>query len=218
MAKPARPQAAPRSRSGGGFLLGVFIGLVIGLLGAIGVAFYVNKTPIPFVSKAKPAAAKEDPKGAAKPPALAGLPQPGATPTPPGTAPAAPPAATKAPEKPRFDFYKILPGGEEPVSDRELKDRMKSAKGQPEAALDIYYLQAGSFQNPADADNQKAKLAILGLDSSVEPSTLPDKGTWYRVRLGPYRKLEDINRARATLAQNGIQASLVKVKDPTKSN
>ena len=82
----------------------------------------------------------------------------------------------------------------------------------------MYYLQAGSFQNPADADNQKARLAILGLESSVEPSVLPDKGTWYRVRLGPYRKLEEINRARQTLAQNGIDASLVKLKDATKAN
>ena len=47
MAKAARPQAAPRSKSGGGFLLGVFIGLVIGLAAAIGVAFYLNKAPAP---------------------------------------------------------------------------------------------------------------------------------------------------------------------------
>ena len=192
MAKAARPQAAPRNKSGGGFLLGVFIGLVIGLGVAIGVAFYINKTPIPFVTKSKPATGKD-----------------------------AAPDAAKAPEKPRFDFYKILPGGEEPVSDKELKDRLKAAKaqsGQPESTSDIYYLQAGSFQNPADADNQKAKLAILGLESNVEPSTLPDKGTWYRVRLGPYRKLDEINRARQTLAQNGIEASLVKLKDAAKAN
>ncbi len=214
MAKAARPQAAPRSKSGGGFLLGVFIGLAIGLIVAIGVAFYINKTPVPFVTKAKPPAAKDggDPS---KAPAVAGLPTTGS----PASQSATP--AAKAPEKPRFDFYKILPGGEEPVSDKELKDRLNAAKGQldkAEAVSETYFLQAGSFQNPADADNQKAKLAILGLDSNVEPSVLPDKGTWYRVRLGPYRKLDEINRARATLAQNGIDASLVKVKPPAKAN
>ena len=215
MAKAARPQAAPRNKSGGGFLLGVFIGLVIGLGVAIGVAFYINKTPIPFVTKSKPPAGKDLASDAAKAPAVAGMPKGGS----PASQSAAPP--DKAPEKPRFDFYKILPGGEEPVSDGELKDRLKAAKaqsGQPESTADIYYLQAGSFQNPADADNQKAKLAILGLESNVEPSTLPEKGTWYRVRLGPYRKLDDINRARQTLAQNGIEASLVKLKDAAKAN
>jgi len=208
MAKAARPQAAPRNKSGGGFLLGVFIGLVLGLGVAIGVAFYVYKTPIPFVTKTKPA--KDDAAAAsAKPPAIVGLP---------GTAAQPPAPAGKSADKPRFDFYKILPGGEEPVSEKELKDRLKAAKTQPEAGTDIYYLQAGSFQNPADADNQKAKLAILGLESSVEPSVLPEKGTWYRVRLGPYRKLDEINRMRQTLAQNGIDASLVKLKDPNKVN
>ena len=213
MAKAARPQAAPRSKSGGGFLLGVFIGLVIGLGAAIGVAFYLNKAPVPFVTKAKPPATKE---ADGKAPAVAALP-PGSTPA---AKDATPPA--KAAEKPRFDFYKILPGGEEPVSDKELKGMKaaaKEAKGAtPEPLADTYFLQAGSFQNPADADNQKAKIAILGLDSNVEPSVLPDKGTWYRVRLGPYRRLDEINKTRATLAQNGIEANLVKVKDPSKSN
>jgi cell division protein FtsN len=213
MAKAARPQAAPRSKSGGGFLLGVFIGLVIGLGAAIGVAFYLNKAPVPFVTKSKPPAAKE---ADGKAPAVAALP-PGSTPA---AKDASPPA--KAAEKPRFDFYKILPGGEEPVSDKELKGMKaaaKEAKGSPPGPLaDLYFLQAGSFQNPADADNQKAKIAILGLESNVEPSVLPDKGTWYRVRLGPYRRLDEINKTRATLAQNGIEASLVKVKDPARSN
>jgi len=213
MAKAARPQAAPRSKSGGGFLLGIFVGLVIGLGVAIGVAFYINKTPIPFLTKDKPATKDAAPATGGKPPPLAGLPL-GA----PGTASQSAAAPGKAPEKPRFDFYKILPGGEEPVSEKELKDRLKAAKTQPEASAEIYYLQAGSFQNPADADNQKAKLAILGLESTVEPSVLPDKGTWYRVRLGPYRRIDEINRTRQTLAQNGIDASLVKLKDPSRTN
>ena len=117
-------------------------------------------------------------------------------------------------DKPKFDFYKILPGGEEPVTEREIKDAAKAAKGQPEAARGIFFIQAGSFQNPADADNQKARIAILGFESSVEPTSLPDKGTWYRVRLGPYTTLDDLNRVRRVLAQNGIDANLVKLKDP----
>ena len=146
------------------------------------------------------------------------MPQGGTTPAaaPPPKAPAA--AGAKAPDKPRFDFYKILAGGEEPVSERELRERLRTAaapKSQVAAvSQDVYFIQAGAFQNPADADNQKARLAILGFESNVEPTNLPDKGTWYRVRLGPYTKVDELNKVRQSLAQNGIDANLVKLKDP----
>ena len=199
MPKPAR-RSVPPSRAGGGFLVGVFVGLVIGLGVALGVAFYLNKTPLPFIGKSKPASTKDGkdtPGEPAKPPAIAGMPQ----------------GAARGTDKPKFDFYKILPGGEEPVSEKEITDAAKAGKSQPEAARGVYFIQAGSFQNPADADNQKAKIAILGFESAVEPTVLPDKGTWYRVRLGPYTGLEDLNRVRRVLAQNGIDAGLVKVRD-----
>ena len=201
LTRPFPQFEARRGRSRGGFLLGMAVGLLVGLGLALAVALFLNKTPIPFTGKGKPAAAKEggDP---AKPTAVAGMPQGGSAP---------PPA--KALEKPKYDFYKILPGGEEPVSERELKDAARAAKGQPDAGKGVYFIQAGSFQNPADADNQKARIAILGFESSVEPTALPDKGTWYRVRLGPYTALEDLNKVRRVLVQNGIDASLVKVKD-----
>lgn len=194
MAKPVR-RSAPPGRSGGSFLLGVFIGILLGLGIALAVAFYLNKTPLPFLGKSRPSDAPVLPQ---KP--IAGMPQGGA----------------KGPErdKPKFDFYKILPGGEEPVTEKELKDAAKAGKGQPEAAKAVYFIQAGSFQNPADADNQKARIALLGFESIVDPTPLPDKGTWYRVRMGPYTSLEDMNRVRRVLSQNGIDASLVKAKDP----
>jgi cell division protein FtsN len=199
MARTRTPPAT-RSRSGGGFLLGMFVGVVLGLAVALGIAFYLNKTPIPFIT-AKPRTTDKD----TKPPVIAGMPQ--------GTTPAG------TPEKPKFDFYKILPGNEEPVSEKELQARAAAAAaaarkgGQQDASKDVYFIQAGSFQNPADADNQKARLAILGFESSVEPANLPDKGTWYRVRMGPYTKVEEINRVRQSLAQSGIEANLVKIKE-----
>jgi len=187
---------ATRKSAAGGFMLGMFVGLVAGLAVSLIIAFYLNKTPVPFLS-AKPKQSEKD-AAAGKPPVIAGLPQ----------------ATTPAPaEKPKFDFYKILPGQEEPVSEKELRERLRSARGQQEAPKDVYFIQAGSFQNPADADNQKARLAILGFESSVEPANLPDKGTWYRVRMGPYNKLDEINRIRQALAQNNIDASLVKIKE-----
>ena len=199
MRKAAKP--AVRGRSKGNFLLGMFVGLVAGLAIALGVAWYMNKTPIPFLSS-KPKPAAKDATDSAKASAISGLP----------TQPA---VAAKGQDKPKFDFYKILPGGEEPVTEKDVRAAAKAAaaaKSQPDLGKDVYYIQAGSFQNPADADNQKARLAILGIESSVEPADIPDKGTRYRVRLGPFAKLDEMNRVRATLAQNGIDASMVKVK------
>jgi cell division protein FtsN len=202
--------ATARKGTGGGFLAGMFVGLLIGLAVALGIAIYLNKTPIPFMSRAKPEGAKPE---AGKPPPLAGLAQGGEKP--------AARVPVKPPEKPRFDFYKILAGGEEPLSDRELRERLRAAQepapgpvASAPAAQDVYFIQAGAFQNPADADNQKARLAILGFESNVEPTNLPDRGMFYRVRLGPYAKVEELNRVRQALAQNGIDANLVKVKDP----
>jgi len=195
---PQHPTQRRRRNSEGGFLLGMSVGVLIGLAVALAIAFYLNKTPIPFLT-AKPTKADKD-LASGKPPAIAGMPQ--------GSAPL--PAAA---DKPKFDFYKILPGQEEPVSEKEFRERSRTARGQQETPKDVYFIQAGSFQNPAEADNQKARLAILGYESTVEPANLPDKGTWYRVRLGPYSKVEEINRVRQALAQNGIEASLVKIKE-----
>lgn len=175
----------------GGTLLGIFIGLVLGLAIATAAAIYVTNAPMPFVNKTQ---------------------QQRAT-TPQADQKLADAAKAGAAEKPKFDFYKILPGQEEPVTDRDLKSAVAKQAEKSGAPRDLYFVQAGAFQNPADADNLKARLALMGLQASVEPANLPDRGTWYRVRLGPYTQLDEINRVRQTLAQNSIDASLVKIKN-----
>lgn len=188
MAKDYKPTIGAKKRSGGGTFLGIFIGLILGLGIAVGVAWYMSKTPIPFLTKAKP------PEKAVAEPGKA-LPKPDEK-------------TTQQADKPRFDFYKILPGAEEPVTEQQIKQAAK-----PGAPAENFVLQVGAFQNPADADNLKARLALLGVEAGVEPVNLAEKGTWYRVRVGPYTKVDEINRLRQTLAQNGIEASLVKIKD-----
>src|SRR5512141_131335 len=178
MTRDYKPKAMSKHKSGGGTLLGIFIGLIIGLGLALGVAWYMNKTPIPFMNKAKP---QEKPSAEA------------------GKAPAKPDEnTTLQADKPRYEFYKILPGAEETVTEQQIK---QSAK--PGAPAETYLLQVGAFQNPADADNLKARLALLGLEAGVEPTNLAEKGTWYRVRVGPFTKVEERNRVRQSLAQNG---------------
>jgi len=184
----------PASRGGGSLFMGILIGLVLGLGIAMGVAWYINKMPNPFQQKAPPSkvdAVKPAPADPAK-----GADKNGKT----------------AESKPRFDFYKILPGVEEPATDQQLRD----AKSAASPAKESFYLQAGAFQNAPDADNLKARLALLGVQASIQTTTLPERGVWHRVRLGPYGSVEELNRTRDTLKNNGIDTTLIKVRDADK--
>jgi cell division protein FtsN len=183
----------PGSRSSGGSLLiGILIGLVLGLSIALGVAWYINKMPSPFLTRDAPPP-KPGGQGAAREEVKAGE----------KSAKAAPDA------KPRFDFYKILPG-EQPATDQQLKDAQKAPA---QAERETFFLQAGAFQSAPDADNLKARLALLGIEATIQTATLPDKGVWHRVRVGPYASIEELNRARETLKQNGYDTALIKVQD-----
>ena len=186
--------------TGSAFLLGLLVGLILGLTTALVVAWYVNKIPSPFVSREKPPSSLPGAESKIEQPA-------------PQIAPKQEEKQAKATtkEKPRFDFYKILPGVEEPVTEKELRQAAK----QPGPTKDVYFLQAGAFQNISEADNLKAKLALIGVEAKIQSATLADKGVWHRVRVGPYTNVDELNQMRTTLKQNGIDASLIKVHDTT---
>ena len=183
-----RPE--PPARGSSSLLVGILIGLVLGLVIALGVAWYINKMPSPFLDRPP---AKSEPAKAAPP------------------APKAQDKAAKAPEsKPRFDFYKILPGSEEPATDQQVRDAQKKSTPGPK---ETFFLQAGAFQNAPDADNLKARLALIGVEATVQTTTIPDKGVWHRVRVGPYTSVEALNRTRDNLRQNGVETALIKVRE-----
>lgn len=122
-------------------------------------------------------------------------------------------AQTKTPviEKTRFDFYTILPEMEIAVPDDELSTSSnKPAK--PMTKPGTYILQAGSFKTLEQADRMKANLALLGIEANIESVTINNKESWHRVRIGPYRNLDDLNRTRSRLKQNNIDALLLKLK------
>lgn len=197
----AKPRA-PQKKSGGGTLLGVFIGLVIGVLLSFGVVWMLNKSPLPFQNKYEGAPRNGNGGTAEQTPA--------ALPGKPGDKPA---------ERQRFDFYNILEG--KPAATPEAAVPPQAARPQAEAAPaaepkpapgEIFFLQVGSFQKAADADNLKAKLALTGLDASVQEVVIPDKGTMHRVRVGPFRDVDEMNRARALLTHSGVQGAVIKQK------
>ena len=177
--------------AGGSLLVGILIGLVLGLSIALGVAWYINKMPSPFRSApaTKPAAKAESRDGKADDKS----------------------AKSAAEGKPRFDFYKILPGIEQPATDQQMKDAQQAS---PAGSKDAFFLQAGAFQNAPDADNLKARLALIGIEATIQTATLPDKGVWHRVRIGPYSNVEALTGVREVLKQNGYDTALIKVQDP----
>jgi cell division protein FtsN len=239
MSRDMKPRRTPaRKTSGGGTLLGLFIGLVVGVIAVAGVVWYVNKVPLPFTTTG------QQPK---LPPPVTDAPRPEPTPNMPELAPApvalpGKPGDSTAPEKPRFDFYKILPGNAEAIPDptqrvpgaaESLPATLPPLEGKPLEIkpLDVrppedkkvedkkpdaeptlkkpIYLQAGSFQNVAEADNQKARLALMGVEARIQQVMLQDK-VWYRVRLGPYPRMDEVNILRGELARQGIDARVVK--------
>jgi cell division protein FtsN len=205
---------APASRraGAGGTLLGVFIGIVLGLGLAAAVAFYVMKAGNPY--QAAPAS-REPARDSAK----SGKTESGAT------------------DKSRFDFYKILPGAEEPKvqgraaerpdkatveraaapPDRAEKAPVKQeARSEPEPAARAtkstgkFWLQTGSFASESDAEDLKARLALAGWEAVVQSASVADKGTRYRVRLGPYDNTDELNRIKGELGKRGFDAAVIK--------
>ena len=185
-------------------LAGIFAGYALGVMSAIGVWVYIDRAPSPLLSP-EDRAAEEARNGHAAESVKTGSRPSDQKQT----------GKTVETEKPRFDFYKILPATE------ESGDGQSSSRGQSvphrepgqDAATGRYFLQAGSFQHAGEADNQKAKLAIMGIEAIVESVDLPGKGIWHRLRIGPYRTVSEINQARMALQQNGIQTSLMKVQE-----
>jgi cell division protein FtsN len=102
-----------------------------------------------------------------------------------------------------FEFYKILPQG------------TAAAPAPPPAAVvrpERLYLQVGAFENPAEADNMKALLALNGIEASAQRTQLDDGRIVHRVRIGPFGQAEEMNPVRSRLASAGLTASVVRVQ------
>jgi cell division protein FtsN len=192
-----------RGKMRGGTLLGIALGLVIGVLISFGVVWYLNKTPLPFVDRVVKPEPKESVAG------TTGTQTPTALPGKPGD----------KPMERKFDFYEILEGKKTATPDGPAPAVPMAAPAAPApqpaatAANQGLFLQVGAFQKAADAENLKARLAMQGFEASILEADVPDKGTLYRVRIGPYPNPEEMNRARSQLSQNGIPATVVRGKE-----
>ena len=218
-----------RAAQGGGFLMGLVVGLLVGLAVALGVALYVTKAPNPFVNKvpartpSQDAAETEknrnwDPNGPlyGKNPA-----RPGAMPPPPSSAatPAtnAPVAVFPPPETPGVTAPKAtasVPARRDPadiLSDRPGNTTTAAVSPRSGADPFSYFVQVGAFARPEDAEQQRARLAMLGFAAKVTEREQAGR-TMYRVRVGPYDHKEDADSAKEKLDGSGMESSLVRVQ------
>jgi len=116
------------------------------------------------------------------------------------------------PPKPRFDFYTILPEMEVVIPEQEIQGKPEEGVRKVEQP-GTYFLQAASFSNARQADKFKAELALLGLETSIQKVTINNKDTYHRVRVGPFSNLDALNRARRMLSKQGIESTLVRIKN-----
>jgi len=167
--------------------------MLVGVGMAAGLTWYLMKSPKPFLPQ-EPVADKAADAAKSQPPAT----------TPSGAANG----------KPRFEFYNVLtdkPDGKttapaKPAEKPKTVEKAKPADSKPTAAFTPQILQVGSFTSAEDAEKLKARLAFIGAEAQVQTASVPDKGVRYRVRLGPYKNEEEMNRARSFLKQNNIDS------------
>ncbi|PPE67264.1 SPOR domain-containing protein [Caldimonas caldifontis] len=194
----------------GGFALGLVVGVLIGLAVALAVALYVTKVPVPFVNKVPARSAEQEAAEAERnrnwnpnaPLQGRGSPAAGASaPTAPaagGALPDVPPGLRQG-TAPARDPAAILSGAVTPGASPTAPPSL------------IYFVQAGAYTRAADAEQQRARLAMMGLTARV--TELEQSGrTVYRVRLGPYDTQAEADRAQTQLSSQGIDAALVRAQ------
>jgi cell division protein FtsN len=194
---------AGRRRRGGGTLVGLLLGLLLGLAIAAATALFMTRSSVPFVEKVKRPPESVVGSGGELPdpnrsmqrsrPANGEPPSAAAVPGPP-PAPIAPPSVAPPTAG--------APGEAPPLSG-------STAPSDAPGERTSYLLQAGAFRSQEDAEGMKVRLALIGFEARIVTAEV-NNVTFYRVRVGPYAKLDDMNKARARLAENGIEASVVR--------
>jgi cell division protein FtsN len=202
----------------GGTILGFIIGVVFGLGAALAVAVYVTKVPIPFVNKGQSRSADQDAaeakknkdwdpnaplygKNPAKPAAPAVAAPTAVAGQPAASAPAVavkPEAVPKAENKPA-------------VTADPLGDLAKAKSSSSAAEPFVYFVQVGAYRTPEDAEAQRARLSLTGVEAKVTEREQSGR-TIYRVRVGPFDKKDDAEKTKEKLDAASLETALVRVQ------
>ncbi len=209
----------------GNVIVGIIIGVVIGLAAALAVAVYVTKVPVPFLNKGPSRSAEQDAAESrknqnwdpnaplyGKNPAKALPAAPGVTATPPAAkaseaAPVTREAARDSKDKqPDAPAVTGRPAPADPLGD--LAAARSSAGGSDPF---LYFVQAGAFRTPDDAEAQRAKLSLMGIEAKVTEREQSGRQV-YRVRVGPFNSKDEADRQKEKLDAGGFDTALVRVQ------
>ena len=221
----------------GGFAMGLVAGLLVGLALALGVALYITKAPMPFVNKVPQRTAEQDsaeternrhwdPNAAlsgkagaraanaalaasaaivANAAASAAI---AAAPGGPAAATAAPVVAAPATVKPPPKDPAAILSGEAPAAALP-QSRSTTTAAEPF----VYFVQAGAFMRSEDAEQQRARLAMIGHGAKVTEREQAGR-TVHRVRMGPYPTRTEADALQMKLQEQGIEVQIVRVEKP----
>ena len=205
----------------GNTILGFIIGVVVGLGAALVVAVYVTKVPVPFVSKGQSRTADQDAaeakknkdwdpnaplygKTGVKPaPAASGVitPAPAASAAVPAVAAAKPVSSPVVAAVAKSDSKAVA------VAD-PLGELAKARMGAVEPFT--YFVQVGAFRTADDAEAQRAKLALSGVEAKVSEREQSGR-TVFRVRVGPFDHKDDAEKSKEKLEASGLETALIRV-------
>jgi cell division protein FtsN len=209
-----------KSPQRGGTLLGLIIGALIGLAAALAVAVYITKVPVPFMNKGQSRSPDHDAAEAKKNQNWnPNAPLYGKNPAKPAAAPAVTDVTPQPPvaaQKPVADPAKPAKPAADPIGDlAKAKMSAPAATPAPAAAAGAdpfsYFVQVGAFRTPEDAEQQRAKISLMGLEARVTEREQSGR-TVFRVRLGPFDKKEDAEKAKERLDSSGVETALVRVQ------
>lgn len=202
----AQLRSVSTARQRGNTLTGIIIGLIIGLVIAVIVALLITKGATPFTDKTGKLGKMGEPQaGQAADPnkPLYGDKQ----------------AAREAnkqfagkPKAPEADpLAAVIAGIDKDAAPAAAPAPAPAAPAAADTGEDkiIYYLQAGAFREMADAENTRAKLALLGFEAAISERA-NGADVLHRVRIGPYNQVETMNRARAKLVDAGVDVAIVR--------
>lgn len=216
----------------GGTFLGFILGLLVGLGAALAVAVYVTKVPIPFMTKTISRGAEQDANEALKnknwdpnaplygknPAKPQGSSESVVAPEP-VAAPVAKASAAKVDPKAKVDakpeakpVVTADPLGDLAKARASGKDVAPPASAASAGAADAasYFVQLGAFRTPEDAEAQRAKLSLSGVETKLSEREQAGR-TVYRVRVGPFAAREEADKAKAKLDALGLDTALVRV-------
>lgn len=204
MSTPRRRRAASRGSTGrqrGNFAVGLVVGLLAGLALALGVALYIAKVPVPFIDKVPQRTSEQDQQEAERNKTWnPNAPLAPAT----ATAPPAVPPVPGAASAPGRDPAAILSGGDVPAA---------AVSTAPGVEPFTYFVQVGAYTRSADAETQRAAMAMQGLTARISERQQAGRVV-YRVRLGPFERQTEADAVQAQLRGLGVDGQLVRVQRP----